>query len=1277
MAIEEGLSTPPNFNQTHSLIERFTRPSLSKAIAYFNADRDQYGKEDMNRRWFQDLDVVSYTVPFSRHVDGLDHTHFMIDIDVRLKTKKRDSKYEKYEDRLRLIKLEAAIRFFKGWVEDHPHHNFLWKVGSSGLHAIQRINKRIERQSLLPLITKVLFQACDKVQYDGDSYTAEEWDSLHHCDSKCLGWHYRYKQDVKGYYNKQFLEWSKYYTIGKHTFRFFIDMRYFLYDKNLIRWVYSPVFKIPGQIYYSIPIKKWNIKYIRKYSQERHVAEIIEPFEIPEFSFYDHVELEEIDSGEWIERKTPNLQVTDNTQWRTHSRYSGKYDNLKLHDVDAKLPYEVTAILDRMTRDFQRRNVSPCIKAHYEKATTERGAHFNRFVLVRFLIQKEYNIHQVANWIRFRLNDERDNAPENRRKLRIFLPVVVGDPDKPDTVPGCHIMQTPNHEFGTGICDEKMKAKCGRFHPLAKGKMNFQKKRVDTQQVFEEIPLVNTSPVNKTADEQHWEAIVNKINQALDMDKNLILHKSTRAGVTTTMIYAAFKRKKKLLVLVPNNRIATDTFGKAMTLTRNLTGLDIKGAVLAKNSLSCLLLKFLDNDLYAKKGKDPNWGAGGIAWRHMVYHNKPECKSCRYKTSTVSLPLTNFKGDIIPLYDSQVLSQKERSGWCAYQTFRRNVHELDVAFITYAKLQSLRQSNTKENLAILSTLINEFEVLFLDEINQVAQASPLKVPLLVSYEAIDNYDMLLKHDIFSKLRTEIDRLVGFASRKVDDQIVIPRKAEDIKKYIEKFISRFEPLKLKDWEGNNVSVTGKHDIVMDNPSDPLFEHPLTYPQREELRENFGKYHVMLENYVKSQNRTLYWTERVLMLLTAEEFVGFNLPNMGNDYLDYHFIIEPNIREVRGFVRDYTKHKDNNRVIATDASLPEANIKDLLGITFGEFLVGDPRKTNHHQLIVADAHKQYPNLFLNGRTECVQTRCDYWNTIHGGCQLKMTLQTYKGGDINIHAEETALKDNGRCIKNQFLFLKDVQAMINAYEAKNIFVILPNKKIFRWFRYARFFLRNIKGLKLSYFRSDLTVGVESDRRIMVTLGNPIPPKNSYLWLAYYYHRMNLLTQYTMPELAEKLRLNSMRSAFWQTVGRAKDPLGKVRSFVLSWGLGIDALVEAFNFDPVMKGSLPHYLPVDSRKYRNTDVMQLTSIFRKTGTIATPTLLRLSRRLSKSDATGKWFTQRQLHNRFAVSYNASNDIAEKYTPEQLKYFNLSVQKRVWGHRYLTSIGYFVPEKT
>jgi len=1248
----------------YSQIENVVRPSMGKALAYANAERGRNGFEEHWRHYY-DLNIVNYSLPFHRTVDGQDHTHFILDIDVHPLNVNIEKQYQKYPEQLRILKLGAVLSFFKGWYEDRcQNHNFLWSISGTGIHAIQRINKRVNRQALLPFVVNKLFPRCSKQIDKENNYEIPEYRKFHKCKPECLGWHYEYKIGSNNDYNiksKIMVKQDEFYVkLIKYkgiTFKLILDLNFFLYDKKIIRWVYSPYFNIPSRIFFSIPIKNWDLDWVLRHSVTEGIE--IEPFQIPPFDFQDEVDFEEVDEIDWQEQKTPHIKSE-----KGYSR-STKYTEIQLFDVDTVLPPSYNRILDRMTREFENPECSPCIRAHYLKARFEHGAHWSRMPIVRYLAHKGYNIHQIANWIRFRLNQPYHNLPQNRGKLLQFLPVTIQNPDNPDPVPRCAVMQNPGHNFF--ICSEKMQLECGRTYALQTKKLNKNRKGFDLTKAREQL---GSDKVKKN-DEHVWNNIVEKLDYVLDQPDDFILWKSTRAGVTTTMIYSAFRRGIKLLVLVPTNKIAYDTFKKALNITYKKTGRYIAGGVLAKNDISCLELQLKAKKLKAKKNNNPTWGDDDLAWSKLLFRAKPSCTKCKFRNATVEIPLVNSRTDeILPVfssYDSNPKDINARTGWCAYQTIRQNITEFNVLFMTYAKMQTLRQSKEVENRNLFNIIMSEYQIVFLDEISTESQSSPLVLDVLKHHKQPQDFTTILDYDLFQKLRYEILQLQNYSQSNV---------AMEIENVITKFIHRFEGIKLREWQFENVITNNSYDIVSDHPKNPMFQHPLTSLEREELRLKFTIYHNILENYARIYNKGLFYIEKVMMLLIHDYFFGNNLPTHSNNFLEYKFIVSPSILELRGFIHSYKQENPHVKIITTDAMLPTANVSDLLNIPFKDYVIGDPRGTNKKQLIMADTFNVFPNDLLKAG-HCIHERCPFWSTEKNDCNNFLQYKFWKHGKTIQRKIYARVMNGDKCLKLQIKLIKDIKHLMKSYGAENIFLVFSSTNIKRWF--VKFWLRKLGAdygkLKYSYYRSDLTVGVECDRRIMITVGSPMPPKNSHLWLAYYYHQYGLLRNYGLTNLSEVLQKNNMQSAYWQTVGRAKDPESKVRSIVFSWGLSQHTLNDLMNFHAIMRDSLPYHIIFDSQKYNLILMLEILFTWRRHGVIVYPLLINFIDTILKMNRTDMWLSQRDIYNDLSIDYSSIRGIIATYTISDLEKFGLYIRSRTWGSKKIYSF-YFASSK-
>ena len=81
--------------------------------------------------------------------------------------------------------------------------------------------------------------------------------------------------------------------------------------------------------------------------------------------------------------------------------------------------------------------------------------------------------------------------------------------------------------------------------------------------------------------------------EAFEKEKNLVVWKATRAGVTTSMIRIAVEKGQKLLVVVPTNRIGKTKFPETLKIVKNDIETEVNGAILASNRKGCLLLNIV------------------------------------------------------------------------------------------------------------------------------------------------------------------------------------------------------------------------------------------------------------------------------------------------------------------------------------------------------------------------------------------------------------------------------------------------------------------------------------------------------------------------------------------------------------------------------------------------------------------------------------------------------------------------------------------------------------
>ena len=312
----------------------------------------------------------------------------------------------------------------------------------------------------------------------------------------------------------------------------------------------------------------------------------------------------------------------------------------------------------------------------------------------------------------------------------------------------------------------------------------------------------------------------------------------------------------------------------------------------------------------------------------------------------------------------------------------------------------------------------------------------------------------------------------------------------------------------------------------------------------------------------------------------------------------------------------------KVLVTDATMPLIKITDLLGVKFRRFLVGDPRNTQKYQLVISDTKSVSSKRLLSGE---------------------------KSKDFN-------------------QLIKFINKVCDIHDPNDIMLVLPNSgRIFRHME-KHISKKKIPKVQLTYYRSDKTVGVSSDKRIMIAVCPPFPPVGSYQWLAQYYHEWKLFRDVESHELSSKLESMNAYQTFYQTIGRVKSPDNSVRSVVYAWGINSKTLKILMQMDNDVP--LPY---ITSINHRGGDIKYLPVVgmfWKQYGIVANPDLIKIMEFLKKHK--GRKFTLRDVVKKIFRSYNSSmktevmktvleipQDILEKYgiylhiTPKQKLYIH------------------------
>jgi len=1062
-------------------------------------------------------DGVRWDLPFHISTSGSQHTYFVLDFDARILG---DLPAMDKHDQLilRESKIRVTLDFVKKWLEQNPEYQFFAKISGSGIHLVQKYDKRINPKRMEP-VAKYLFPKCEHAPATAKPELTEP----HICDENCDGWHnpYEYDKNMK-IWKPWVTRWSKVVVVDGIKAEITVDLGMF-YTRHMIRWTYSRNMKIPSRFNYAIPIDEWNADWILEHMHREKM--IIHEYTIPPFQFERHL----LPKG-----SVPGVpKPTHDEKYR-----DGKYYRIDVPAPEEELTQVMQYKIDQLDALMacDEKEVPPCVSIWYQKTKTEKGIFWGRFVWVRWLANKGYTPEEIGTLMRFKVNDELDNAPGNRKKLEQYMPQVYGPRAKPYSMMRCTKLQFHGEPTSAEwkIATEEMCAICKRTHPL--------------QNYREHI----------TEEEKEAEGFIEIQRKCMDIldnfrGQNLVVKKATRAGLTTTMIPMAKMLGRKMLVVVPTNKIGRETFVKAVSLCKTKFDVEVNGAMFAANKNACLILTILNEEVKRKKrtSADPVWAAP-LAWSALRYHSKPTCEKCKYREMEFPIPIMN--NDIpVPMIDADITvyqdSVKHSQGTCAYITLYNHIRDLDVVFITYSKLFALFSTDSDQASFIRNELFECFDVVLLDEVSHLTNHSAMTIKLLRK-SASNNKKVTKYAEYADNLIFELHREI-ITLREYKDS----KTTQSIEDYVMKFIFEYEHFL------ENPLIDEK-TRRMDNFLDP--------DDIDRLNEHFSAYHDIIEKAALERNISFSNIEAILFLLKEQQWMMSSIPTNFNP-IDMSLIVEPATRHIKNFIREVDR-ADDKQVIVTDATLPYVNMMDFFEIKFNHYEVGDPRGTNDTQLVITDSRNvNVIDLFFNKLKRS---------------NLQMDL------------------------------LRFISTVGDAHGAENIMVVAPNIFTFHWLYNMRKEGAIPKRLILTYYRSDLTIGVESDRRVMITICPPTPPKGSHDWLAFYFHLDGILIDLSIKELGRRLGTTSAKIAFYQAIGRSKDPEVRVKSVVYCWGvsggrhrrdkMGIQSAMDLMTFDDEVPK--PHIFNPTPSTARSDLVISVGKIWINSGTIVDPFLIRIA---------------------------------------------------------------------
>jgi len=1106
--------TSLSISEKFEFIEDVSRDILAGANQYANATRTPQGTEKINA-WITDVRALLHSRPFFRTVEGYDHTMFIMDVDTDILNKEAVSKYYT-EDELRRLKIKTAMKYFEKWTRDNDYE-FMEYISGTGFYLIQRYEKPIPKEAMLSVLW----------EEGKDSIIPKCSKRKTHASAKesCDGWHIE-NNDLTRIIREEGIS-----VLLKIDLRMVNGL-----GARLFRVPYSPYYKL-SQIYHCVPVIK-NTDGTYNYEETFESANLhnikIDYYKTPPFAFENM--LDTVDD------------IRKSSRSRIPSRLNFKYK------IDVPEPHEeLSPSQSQTTEDMENlitgdvKDTPPCMKRNYIDPIDR---HWARVSLTRYFGAKGFTPSDVGTFIRFKVNNEEDNSPQNRSNLHRYTPLFYGDPNSPDMPPSCSKMQDGRSQFYA--CKEEDYTICKRVYCLS------SQVRQKPKKLMKVTRKQSTDGTDDVEQRRSFKEMGKRIRDVLSQpEKNFEIIKTTRAGVTTTLIKECFQMGKKLLAVSPTNAIGEKTFANAMWLVKDLYGKDINGALLTSNAKGCLKLVLDKQLLKDKLDSTPSWGGEKLAYDQLKVHFKPSCITedtvCDYVDELIEFPNIDIKGIPLPVAGASIDNFDSRSlyrstGKCGYQSVIQNLENIDILFITYDKLRAL---SLGEDDSIISQLQSIFDVVFLDEISQFAQKNSSGISL---YQLDDDGNT---SNLMDDLSDEISTILSHSTTETSRKLI---------SILEIFKEDYSNIVL-DWE--------KDGKFTDEAWIERMESPLDFNLFSYVEANFSSLYSVVESFAKDRNIHLKNVEAILLLLLNDFWWVQNIPTYERK-IDCSIATAPIVNFARQFIRPFNR-SSGKQIIVTDATMPLIKMSELFGVTFERYVIGDPRNTSDHQLVIADNRRIYPFRFFTG------SRNDYL------------------GDL----------------------IDTINLVCSTHGSRNVMVVLPNSRKIYWYIKDAMIKKIIPSdIDLTYYRSDKTVGVESDRRIQIVICAPYPPKGSFLWLASYYHEVGLHGDKSVTELSGILEEMNAHQTFYQTIGRSKSPDNSERSIVYTWGIDKETLDSIIQMDDDV--SIPHITYLQYNNSRKYILPHMAKLWIKHKIITPAIVIRTSMYLQKKD--DRKFTLNQL---------------------------------------------------
>jgi hypothetical protein len=1062
--------------------------------------------------WSQDKDLITFIRPCFRSVKGFDHTMFVLDIDTY---PEEDLKNLATVFEIREISLRVVTTIMDIILAKDP--NFLcYLSGKKGGYMIRKVKPNVSPRRFMDVIMTLLPECPIEHPKDENSY-CENW----HLSPKKY-WCYRKVKFMGDEFDMEVaIDLNMILKEGRHVFR----LPYSLYEiqgKTLVCPLVS--FGKDGKIDFERTLDNSIIDKVT-----------VVDFEIPIMELKELKELKELnDTHEFLTVR----QVKSSIPALVNYDIPLPKSTLSPRDLDMLEKIELMLTGPPET-------TPPCIHNAYVKHMPNR--HWNRVLIGRYLFNKNISIRDIGLFIRFRINDDEDNQPENVSKMNENLRYFIAPTDdNPRLPPKCSKIQDSSGDFFA--CYPENSIACKRPYVLQNqitlavtpndSKINVEPSVFDIPYVpidylnqpmtideqnevnSEVMDNVNILPINvfrgldglgtitnaysnqwdKIETESSFDTVIQNVTDMLMDSSPTMVRKTTRAGFTTTLVIACRQKGLRLLVLEPTNAIPTETFPDAIKIANEQYKLDVTAAIISANTKSCLKVMMKNRQIENHKTIYPNWGSETIQIHNMPFLIKPACS--RYNASGNIVKVCEYFDELYPIEPNKIISNSE--------IIELPVVDGDEQVLKTTAMggQGICAKNTiVQNINRLDTLfatyakmdtilmdnsiegintrigIGEFDVVLLDEVSTLIEGRPLST--MIGHIDINGKSSNTTQHYLKQVAMVRD------STKISFQTFIG--ISDLISETIKVMNRiFYDYKQNRWN-NQVNNAIPNTII-----------------RSEIEERIMGYYATIQEIVERENLPVVQLAHLLLIIKSPEwFISANPTIDGS--ITVSIITRPEITRLRSFLGQLIAN--GVKILSTDASLPSSNLLPLLqlnNITWKTYDLGDPRKINRSSLIIPDT-KNITVTDLNRKTEIV---------------LELD--------------------------------KFVKSICHIHDQKNIMMVFPNKKIATTI--GKDFKHNFPGIEITYYRSDKTVGIASDKRIMIAICRPLPPEEAFEWMASSIeHQANLNGLQEMGHRGLTLNLQNfgMNKTFYQTVGRIKDPTGKVPSIVYCFGIRKDDII------------------------------------------------------------------------------------------------------------------------